>query len=215
MDECDIIIYTLGIHYDARGEMIAGHYGKNKFADDFQAAITTLADLSNNGKIAIWRSILPQHFDSSDGHYPHSQTDAECKPLQNNDANIDVVDNRTIKKVIQNYNTAASQEFAKHCYLQHSCQLQHTCKMNITATNCRTIYKHLVENNLTTKADIMKQLHKDKDGMVTGNILHWDIADLFNVAKWHSDNNDCSHFCYVPALYEEAFRRLNWLLAEK
>jgi hypothetical protein len=211
MDECDIIIYTLGIHYDARGEMIGSRYGKNTFVDDFQAAVTSLADFSNNGKIAIWRSILPQHFDSSDGHFPHTEQDAECKPFQND--NVHVFGNHT---PIQNFNKVASQEFARHCHLEleHSCQPQHKCKMNITATNCRTVYKHLLENNLTVKADTMKKLYENNDGIVTGNILHWDIADLFDVPDWHAGNSDCSHFCYIPALYEEAFRRLHWLLAE-
>ena len=46
---------------------------------------------------------------------------------------------------------------------------------------------------------------------MTGKILQWNIADLFDVQQWHFDNNDCSHFCYLLPLYESAFERLGLL----
>lgn len=213
MDDCDVLIYTLGIHYDSRGDMIGNHYGNNKFADDFQAAVTSLVDFSSNGKIAVWRSILPQHFNSANGHHPHQDPNGECVPFaQSNLTNIESDDG--ITKSIQNFNVAANKGFSRHCNFspKHSCHFQYSCTMNITATNCRTVYKHLIDNNITSKAEAMEKIHEDKGGMVTGDILQWNIADLFNVPQWHSSNSDCSHFCYIPALYEEAFRRLNWLL---
>jgi hypothetical protein len=175
MDDCDILIYTLGIHYQAHGDMIGIRYGQNKFVDDFQAAITSLADFSkNNDKISIWRSILPQHFDSGDDHFPHHNNGAQCKAIPRNESEGNVM-----SKSIQNFNEAADDGFAKYCE-RSECH-RFTCKMNITATNCRTIYKHLVDNNLTLKAETMKELHRNQEGVVTGEVSYWDVADLFNV----------------------------------
>ena len=54
-DNCDILTYSLGIHYNSYGAMIGSHYGKNTFTGDFQAAVTQLVDFDNSGtdKIAI------------------------------------------------------------------------------------------------------------------------------------------------------------------
>eukprot|EP00804_Cyclotella_cryptica_P025953 CCRYP_002772-RA/>CCRYP_002772-RA protein AED:0.36 eAED:0.36 QI:0/-1/0/1/-1/1/1/0/463 len=208
MDDCDILIYTLGIHYNAQAPMTENHYGGNQYADDFSAAVTFLAGFAASGekKVAIWRSTLPQHFDSAngDGHYPSKGSG--CVPLPEGAVNrLDVT-------LIQNFNRASEEGFAKHCNVSMTtpCDelLRHTCTMNATATNCRTVYKHLVDNNLTDLADAVRR----RGDLVKGEILRWNIADLFNVPQWHSSDSDCSHFCYIPALYEEAFRRLDLLL---
>ena len=57
MEECDIVTLNLGLHYSSAGDMVSILYGKNKFRDDFRAAITYLADFdaSRSDRIAIWR----------------------------------------------------------------------------------------------------------------------------------------------------------------
>jgi hypothetical protein len=35
--------------------------------------------------------------------------------------------------------------------------------------------------------------------IVTGSILQWNVADLFDIPSWHAGPGDCSHFCYVPS----------------
>ena len=49
MDECDVLILNLGLHYDARGAMIGQHYGPNRLEDDFRAAVTFLAGFACPG----------------------------------------------------------------------------------------------------------------------------------------------------------------------
>ena len=56
------------------------------------------------------------------------------------------------------------------------------------------------------------QRYHENDGNITGTILKWNIADIFDEPLWHFDQADCSHFCYVPPLYEAAFERLELLL---
>lgn len=211
-EDCGVLIYTLGIHYSAYDSMIGSHYGNNKFIDDFQAAITYLADFSASGsRIAIWRDILPQHFNSASGHYPHKDNSGKCRSFYKS------LDNT--RAPIQSYNMAVSKGFAEHCQSAASddCHIPHRyiCTMNVTATSCRTVYKFLTDNNVTSKAEAMKKKYETTGGMAKGDILYWSIADLFSVPEWHTEDKDCSHYCYIPALYEEAFERLNWLLASE
>ena len=84
----------------------------------------------------------------------------------------------------------------------------YTCSLNRTTLAYRTVYKHLHENNCTER---MQRYHEN-DGNITGTILKWNIADIFDEPSWHFDQADCSHFCYVPPLYEAAFERLELLL---
>ena len=73
----------------------------------------------------------------------------------------------------------------------------------------QTLYKYYKDSNCCQER--LKRLEKG-EASVTGTILRWQIADLFDVATWHVASNDCSHFCFVPALYEAAFERLEPLL---
>jgi hypothetical protein len=171
--------------------------------------VTFLTGFAASGKekVAIWRSTLPQHFDGAhgDGHYPSKASG--CIPLP--EGAVDGVN----LSLVQNFNRASDEGFVKHCNvsMKAPCDelLRHTCTMNATATNYRTVYKHLVDNNLTEQAEAMRR----RGDFVKGEIFHWNIVDLFNVPQWHASDSDCSHFCYVPALYEEAFRRLELLLS--
>mmetsp|Transcript_79864 Transcript_79864/g.222395 ORF Transcript_79864/g.222395 Transcript_79864/m.222395 type:complete len:545 (+) Transcript_79864:116-1750(+) len=207
MDTCDVISYTLGLHYDAHGAMM-GRYESN-YDDDFRAALTFLTSFgaSRNDRVAVWRSVLPQHFNTSDGHFGPAKN---CTPLKTKSNS---------PRPLQNYNRMAEKGFAKHCEPPSRAgttpcdRLRRMCTMNATATDCRTLYHHLVRNNVTARAEEFRRTYAETKGMVTGNVLRWEIADLFDVPSWHFRDSDCSHFCYVPALYEEAFRRLDLLLS--
>ena len=165
-----------------------------------------------------YRSTLPQHFDTKDGHYlqrfwsvgPQGKT---CSSKQMKQPN---------SSVIQNYNIATEMGFAKFCQSsettglenalgkteetenidkiqsQSSCSLhhdhEHMCTMNQTSMEYRTVYKMLVDNNSSSK----RVQRFEQDPIKTGKILRWNIADIFDVPLWHSTNIDCSHFCYIP-----------------
>lgn len=225
MEDCDVVVLNLGLHYDARNERMSGtHWGQPKFKDDFRAALTFLVDFvaQRRDRIAIWRSVflfylnfhlwcsrvsvssssrarstLPQHFDTVDGHHERG-VNCSLSPRK--------LPNST---VIQNYNRAAEDGFATFCSAQqHDCGLAHTCTVNRTSMEYRTVYKYLVDNNCTER----QERFEEGEPNVTGKILRWNIADLFDEPLWHQDNGDASHFCYIPPLYEAAFQRLELLL---
>ena len=146
-----------------------------------------------------FRSTLPQHFDTIDGHYERG---TNCS--------LEQMKSSPDENMIQNYNKAINDEFSMLCDSQpQSCsrRLERMCTVNRTSMEYRTVYKFLVENNCTKRLERFQG-----NSNVTGKILQWNIADLFDVPLWHFSNNDCSHFCYIPPLYEAVFERLGLLL---
>ena len=270
MDDCNIVIVNLGLHYNSQqNEMRSKHWGNPTLKDDFTAAITYMVDFVNrnigskNNKdaenevytssewgerlqpygyrlrptqsnpnkknIAIWRSALPQHFNTYDGHY-----DIKIPP----NCSLDTRGNGDV--AIQKYNKAYELFLDMICKSNNSSlkdqsssssssgcdQYEHTCTVNQRSIDTRTVYKHLIDNNCTdwlqrffsnSISAGMMNLPSDEYS-ITGSILQWNIADLFDVPQWHFGNrrgeshNDCSHFCYVPSLFEAAFERLNLIL---
>ena len=59
MEDCNIVVYNLGLHYNARSEGMNGiHWYSPKHVDDFRAAITYLVDfVSSNKGVAVWRLV--------------------------------------------------------------------------------------------------------------------------------------------------------------
>jgi len=93
-----------------------------------------------------------------------------------------------------------------------SCGIHHReydCTVNRTSEEYLTVYKYYIENDITAR---LRRFQESEDNIITGRILHWSIADIFDVPEWHVKHDDCSHFCYVPPLYEAAFERLLLLL---
>ena len=155
--------------------------------------------------------MLPQHFRGpvGDGHYKRG-------------SNCSLVARRSAAGggggggPIQNYNRAYDKGFERLCRpsggVAASCKRYDlTCTANATSTSSRTVYRHLVDNGLAERAE---EFRRDHAGNVTGRILWWNVADLFDVPLWHASDGDCSHFCYIPPLYEGAFERLNLLLPQ-
>mmetsp|Transcript_30025 Transcript_30025/g.63669 ORF Transcript_30025/g.63669 Transcript_30025/m.63669 type:complete len:102 (+) Transcript_30025:1431-1736(+) len=88
-------------------------------------------------------------------------------------------------------------------------RLEHTCTVDRNSIEYRTVYKFLLENNCIERLE-----RYTSNSSATGNILRWNIADMFDVPTWHHSSGDCSHYCYVPPLYEAAFERLDLLLMD-
>ena len=114
-------------------------------------------------------------------------------------------------KPIQAYNQMHENVFQEACVAKpSSCKSSHEylCSVNITTTVYKTVYEYALKRKLTDKLLAYEGVEEN----VTGLILRWNIADLFDVPWWHYDSLDCTHFTYVPPLFEAAFRRLHMLL---
>mmetsp|Transcript_15252 Transcript_15252/g.27601 ORF Transcript_15252/g.27601 Transcript_15252/m.27601 type:complete len:274 (-) Transcript_15252:501-1322(-) len=204
MDGCSVVIANLGLHYDVHTGFLVNAPRKISFADDMRAVITYLADFEassseNNRRLAIWRSALPQHFDTKDGDYQQWKT---CSLLPTE---------------FSPYNNLYEEQFAEFCDVQQRNQsssecnaYEHVCTVNRTSMDYPTVYKFFVDNQCCAKR--IDPIRNGNGSTVTGTILRWNVADLFNVPLWHVDPRDCSHFCYVPSPYEAAFERLGLLL---
>ena len=235
MEECNIVIMNLGLHYWSSGQNI-GIGNKNRLIDDVRAAITYLSNFtaSKENRIAIWRSALPQHFDTRDGHFhpqqKHLLKNKSCTAIKY------TVGGSGKMQVQQEYNKVYDEAFSIMCnsqqqqqlnitMLEHSCgHLKHICTVNLTSMDFLTVYRFWVINNCTDSLGMFKMANNDglptnplvdtQNSTVTGTILRWNIFDLFDVPMWHTDDLDCSHFGYIPQLYEAAFDRLELLLSE-
>jgi len=70
MEDCDVTIFNIGLHCGAHDDMRSTHYGGIRFSDDINAAITHMTDFASSGdRIAVWRSVLPRHFNTVNGHW--------------------------------------------------------------------------------------------------------------------------------------------------
>ena len=146
------------------------------------------------------RSTLPQHFNTTDGHY---QTGAACSLKQ--------MQSYPGEQMIQNFNKATDEAFSTFCEINQTQQPcggsdsrhEHVCTVNRTSMEYRAVYKMLVDDNCTETEEIKR--FEEGDSIVKGRILRWNIADLFDAPQWHAGaatteaaNADCSHFCFVP-----------------
>ena len=200
MNSCDIIMMNHAIHYVPKDEQLF---------NDTLAAIIYLANYTAaNDKVAIWRSALPVHFDTPDGHY----TDKPMACVAHNDEYILKEGNE-----LQEYTKVHNRAFAKLCQTDtSSCgHLTHTCTVDTKSTDLFTVFALWMANNMTDELE----RHADAEAIATGTIHNWPLFDLFNTPMWHSDQAvigccDCTHFCYIPTLFEEAFERLDLLLSE-
>lgn len=212
MEDCNIVIMNLGLHYDSRGEMYGLNY--QSLIEDTFAAFTYLANFTSqrDDRIGIWRSALPQHFDTSSGNYITKELDQvknkTCVPLKD-------------PKSKQPYNDKYEEAFSILCSkdlriennpMHLECNdIWQSCTVNVTSRDYYTVYSYWLRNNLTDDIEAFKR--RNENEMTTGKIYRWNIFDLFNVPTWHAENSDCTHFCFVASMYEAAFHRLDLLLS--
>mmetsp|Transcript_4989 Transcript_4989/g.10098 ORF Transcript_4989/g.10098 Transcript_4989/m.10098 type:complete len:512 (+) Transcript_4989:131-1666(+) len=206
LENCNIIVMNLSLHYNS--DSGRGNRFGNLLADDTRAAITTLVNFTTTtttekNRIAIWRSTLPQHFNTKNGHFENANiTDGfNCVPLK-------------ISFREQSYNVVHKIVFEDMCRRDHdlkgSCSsYEQHCTANIRETKYQTTYQFRQSNNLTT------WVNERENPVKIGTILQWDISDIFDNHLWHPDSLDCTHYCYIPQVFDAAFERLDLLLRIK
>ena len=205
---------NLGLHYSPRGMMFGTNY--QTLFDDMSAALTFLVTFTNatDDRIAIWRSDLPQHFQTSDGSYDEKEIESSI--------NQTCVTAKDYNQPYQPYNKLYEEVFMSLCnsspklyndneQLQLECgNYWHSCIVNVTSHKYYTIYMYWLRNNMTNE---LESIHKRRDNRTVGKILNWNIYDLFDEAAWHTGDRDCTHFCFVPPMFEAAFHQLDLLLS--
>jgi len=189
--------------------------------DDMLAAITYLSNFtaSKAKRVAVWRSALPQHFPTKDGHF------YGWKKMQKDSCSA--IDKVYSGKHQQTYNEVYDEAFSKLCQpkeqidstaMQSCDNHRHLCKVNPAAeVDYQTIYNFWRANNCTEPMEReqlrLSTLNSTEERHATGTIYRWNIFDLFDITQWHAKDLDCSHFCYIPPLFEASFHRLELLLS--
>lgn len=212
-DGCDVVVTNLGLHYDeTTGRMNNANRNqlRNTLDTDVPALLGWMLDHSSRrpGNAAVWRSALPQHFDTRDGHYRAGSR--KCVPMPRSGLG---------GRAVQAYNRRYEGLFARMCNASTTpgdgparpecAPYEMTCTARRTDPGTSSLHRYYVDSGCcTARRERLEGLPDE----VTGRVLRWDVADLFDVPSWHVDNADCSHFCYVPSLYGEAFGRLAVLL---
>mmetsp|Transcript_28673 Transcript_28673/g.46549 ORF Transcript_28673/g.46549 Transcript_28673/m.46549 type:complete len:238 (+) Transcript_28673:3-716(+) len=219
MEDCSVIIMNLGLHYHPDGNH-TGKETRHPLMDDMLAAIMYLSNFtaSKDNRIAVWRSALPQHFPTRDGHF------YGWKKMQKDSCSF--IDKRN-SGFQQIYNKVYDEAFSKLCQPRQQMgeragQLcyhhSHRCEINpLGDVGYQTIYNFWRTNNCTEQMEReqlrLAKWNGIKEKHVTGTILRWNVFNLFDQTKWHSKDLDCSHFCYIPPLFEAAFERLELLIS--
>ena len=186
MEDCNIIVMNLGLHYSPRGKM----YGKSfqPLIGDMFAALTYLTNFtsSRDDRVAIWRSALPQHFDTSDGNYDEGELakvkDKKCVHVKDPNSK-------------QPYNKLYDEAFSRMCSresrpeidgLHLDCgSIRESCRVNVTSLDYYTVYSYWLRNNLTEDVEAFHKRHNN--ATMTGEIFRWNIYDLFDVPTFHSE----------------------------
>ena len=145
MEDCNIVVMNLGLHYLPSGNH-TGKQTRRPLVDDLRATFTYLANYSSaaENRIAIWRSALPQHFDTIDGHF-HGW---ENLPNNHSCVNLRKKDGDAHPSNWQIYNALYDKLFASMCdesrgyQLPQPCaHLEHVCNVDVMSTNYPTIFK--------------------------------------------------------------------------
>lgn len=144
MESCNVVVMNMGLHYMPDGDHI-GKQTRKPLIDDLRAAITYFANFTslNENRLSMWRSALPQHFDTFDGHFhgwDNLPKDHSCIDFKPKSAKDQGPFDR------QNYNAFYDEVFASMCQqpdgLQQSCShLKHSCNVDLISTEFQTIYK--------------------------------------------------------------------------
>lgn len=198
MESCNVMIMNLALHYPA---FPLGNESSS-LLNDTLAAITYLTNFSASSinRTSVWRQALPVHFDTPSGHYDEATQANQCVSLK---------DDYRKKSERQEYVKIQERAFSKLCQTEGPCQkLLYSCSVNTKSTEFFTVFSYWLTNGMAVEWSNVER----QNPIANGTIREWHLFDLFDVPMWHSADHDCTHFCYVPTLYESAFERLYLLL---
>jgi len=146
MEDCNIVIMNLGLHYSPDNNH-TGRQTRRPLMDDLRATFTYLANFTsseNKNRVAVWRSALPQHFDTIDGHFygwDNLPTEHTCVDLKKNMTEVKTSSRQVYNFLYDELFASMCQEQIHHHLPSKCSHLEHVCSVDITSTDYPTIFK--------------------------------------------------------------------------
>ena len=227
--DCDIVLYNIALHYDAAAADLKGR-NLHPYRTDLRGAMTWLANFSESpGKTAIWRESLPQHFRTVDGVYSIGGSGTEPGCVKRGTA-VPGDLGTSVKWPKQRYNNVTAAIWEELCGppaamgMSHRCNAAALMRRDESGEFGESLLQWWRTNNYTAQlehyaATTTKKKNKlktteNEDEKVVGEVWEWKVFDLFDEAyEFHSSLGDCTHFCFVPELFNAAFETLRRVLA--
>ena len=211
MEDCDVLTYNIALHYFGRTSAFEGR-NHHAFVDDVRAAVDFLSNFSSSrsGRVAIWRETLPQHFRTETGAYAGTGKPqlSGCAAIPDGVHGTQGFNNETLMVFAEMCNCSRRVTGRENLENGTLC-LAHECTVDHTATNVsyESVFVWEAQSNRTHHGN-----HERSALTKSGRIYWWPLFDVFDVPSWHKNDVDCSHFCFIPQLYEAGFSRLSDIL---
>ena len=204
---CDVVIFNIGLHYDAHSKEHRGmRMNNHPYAEDERGAMAWLANFSATaGKLALWRETLPQHFNTSDGLWSRRPAPG-CVPRAGERASER-----------QQYNNITGHAWNSLCVddvdgMSHRCDLQNISALDEMGALGESLLGWWRANNYTAQLAAENSRQNTIARGALGVVWKWPLFHLFDGAWEYHLTNDCTHFCYVPELFNAAFETLRLVL---
>lgn len=145
MESCNIVVMNLGLHYMPTGNY-TGKQTRRPLMDDLHASFTYLANFSSSSenRISVWRSALPQHFDTYDGHFhgwDNLPKDHTCVDMKTYTSDTGKLSSQIYNALYDEIFATTCQESTEHGLPQSCSLLEHVCSVDVKSTKYPTIYK--------------------------------------------------------------------------
>ena len=208
-----------GLHYATKGKQLGRN--RNPLLEDVAAAVDGFLYLrqykldhfpEKKPTVLVWRVATPQHFNTTprgDYAYTDPKPPHGCVPAP-------------IWR--QTYNRGIESVLDRHCTTEQR-------RVSASGDVQRTA-RCAVNRSITAKNDTWQPLHRwynaswstwrpflsslaQRSAVPAGPLHVWNDTKLFDLPALHPAPHDCTHFCYVPWLYERAFAELAGILARE
>eukprot|EP00756_Hemistasia_phaeocysticola_P044897 Hpha_TRINITY_DN18677_c0_g1::TRINITY_DN18677_c0_g1_i1::g.115630::m.115630 len=189
MDTCDVMVLNAGLHYNPKESPLNTPPPLQHYPEAMGGLLSWALNWSSLSphRVVVWRDSTPQHFEGGgvwqDGF-------RNCTPFVNDTAMPKQPYNMVMDGVLRNM----------------SCGVPRRCKtpgLEWLASNPSQANRSALE--WTSPTGPGKRL--------VGPLWRWPVWDLFvGHHEWHMEGHDCTHFCFMPTLWEALYDRFTLLM---
>lgn len=227
---CDVVSMNYGAHWAHGPGSWKGRDPKSMFPLAVEAAVGFLTNLSDSGKVAIWRGGSAQHFKPKGVFAGRDKSkNATCVPY-----------NPECDQDEQPYNTVVRRVFDRMAWGEPPLRADTAASVKswdaLAASPCSKTTARVSEKSegLPSAYDLtVKHSHGYVEGRLgwwqhhnftetaareatrvsKGRVYWWPIFDLFNPFwAFHAGDSDCTHYCYILGPFDAAIERLTVVL---